>query len=223
MNMKAQLKVRLLLAGVSVATLFAFSAQGLRANDANQPQVVTCTGTGNVWNIRGAATNGISGEVRIVCEGQSRFLSVVFVMRQGSLLPLQGTNSPVYKASFCGPIELQDADGNNIPLLKPDVSSPELYPDSFNLTNHIKLMPKLEKGFILMLPPAPQSYDPDFLREPNRYYSIATFNLNSYFKPEKAGEYKLTVWPKIYRQSETNNDIYQRIDVPPIAVIIEWE
>jgi hypothetical protein len=221
--MKPLLKIKALLAGLSVSVLFLSSAYKTQANNTNQAEVVTCSNAGNMWKIQGEATNGISGEANIICEGQSRFFIVVNVMRQGNQLPLQGTNSPIYSGgpnSFCCPLELQDADGKEMVLLKPSVSSPESYPDICNITN---LSYKIQNKFIIMLLPVPESYSRDFLRDAYRNYQLISFNLNDYFKLEKTGEYKLTVWPKIYKQSETNSDIYKRIDVPPVSVMIKWE
>ena len=175
-----------------------------------------------MWDIQGAATNAISGEVHIVCEGQSRFFVVINVMRQGDLLPLQGTNRPVFAALSCGLIELRDNNGGKIPLLKNSIFSPKLYPDTFNITNQAKLIPIDKNKFTSMLLPAPQSRSPDFLREPGKNYSIALFNLNSYFKPTKTGVYILTIWPKIYKKSETNEELYERIDLPPVTIPIKW-
>lgn len=217
------LSIYRLLSTAFLITLFWAIAGNVQANNTNQPQVVICSGVGNTWKVRGGATNGISGEADIACEGESHFFVVFYVMRQGSQMSLHGTNPPIYKAFSCGLIELRDGRGNIIPLLKKDMFSPELCPDSFDITNQMKLVPKIRNGYTLMLLPAPQSRNPDFLLEPNKNYSVAYFDLNTYFRPPMPGEYKLTIWPKIYKQSETNKDLYERIDVPPVSVVIKWD
>jgi len=42
----------------------------------------------------------------------------------------------------------------------------------------------------------------------------------NFFKLKVGEEYKLTIWPKIYKRSETNNDIFKRIDIPPVTIPI---
>ena len=138
-------------------------------------------------------------------------------------MPPQGTNRPVYLAFSCGLIELKNKGGEKIPLLKDDIFSPKLYPERFNATNSENLVPRNKYGMeILMVPPSVDIDSPDFLRETNTQYSTAIFNLNTYFKPPKPGIYILTMWPKIYKQSEFDKEIYQRIDLPPVMARVNW-
>lgn len=110
--------------------------------------------------------------------------------------------------SFCGYIELRNAAGHKIQSLKPEVNSEKAYPDSFNikLASHL-LASKVGKG-----PPLP--------------YVISgsdaeiSFNLNDYYKIETGEKYQLTVWPKIYKRSTTNDDFCERIDLPPVIIPI---
>ena len=97
--------------------------------------------------------------------------------------------------SFCGFVELKNESGEQIKLLKPAVNSPAAYPAAYNL----KLTSKLLEGKIdaSILPGCLSGMDP----------VQCSFHLQKYFKIEKPGDYRLTVWPKIYEKSETNQDI----------------
>jgi hypothetical protein len=118
--------------------------------------------------------------------------------------------------SFCGPIELRDTMGQEVPLINTSASSPEAYPSSYSLsaewsrhfTNHqptVSLRPK-----IFPLP----------LVRPTS--QLTKFQLEDYFDIKEPGEYKLTVWPKIYKRASPNDDLCQRIDLPPVSVTIKW-
>ena len=113
--------------------------------------------------------------------------------------------------SFIGFIELKDSGGDKMPLLKTNVNSHVAYPNSYSLH---QAHTDLNKG-ISMGPELPYSItgsDPE----------AGNFHLQNYFKIEKPGDYQLTVWPKIYKKSETNQDIVQRIDLPPVTIPIKW-
>lgn len=191
-------------------------------NSVSQALSVTDASVGYKWGKFGAwgkESDGIIGGVHVWCGELPKADIVVDVIRPGE--PLIITKRYWGATNFCcGPIELQDTDGNKIPLLKPNINSPESYPASFSMTNLISQMPKY--SIEIYIQPPPGFHESDFLRERNRPYQIDSFKLEDYFKPKKVGEYKLTVWPKIYKQSEMNQDLYQRIDVPPVTVAIRW-
>jgi hypothetical protein len=108
----------------------------------------------------------------------------------------------------CGPIELRDAAGRQLPSLKPRISSPAAYPMSFSLAQARKQRPDRRSAF----PPPLYEWAPQ----------LAHFKLGDYFAINKPGAYRLTVWPKIYKRSIGNPDLCERIDVPPVAVVIDW-
>ena len=112
--------------------------------------------------------------------------------------------------SFIGFIELKDSDGNKIPLLKTNVNSQAAYPNTYSL--HQARMESNNHNMGPELPYAITGSDPE----------AGNFHLQSYFKIENPGDYLLTVWPKIYKKSETNQDIVQRIDLPPVTIPIKW-
>lgn len=115
--------------------------------------------------------------------------------------------------SFCGPVELRDASGNKIPLLHPEVNSPEAYPDSYNLhsVSYI-LMGKYGRWSGPPLPLVIWGVSPEL-----------RFPLQDYFKIKNPGEYQLTVWPKIYKRISPTNDLCRRIDIPSATVTVTWE
>lgn len=52
--------------------------------------------------------------------------------------------------------------------------------------------------------------------------NLGLFDLSHYFQLKKSGDFKLTVWPKIYKPSSKNQDRYERIDILPVTVVIKW-
>jgi hypothetical protein len=183
-----------------------------------------------------AITNEITGEIYIGRDGlrQNDFTIAIFVRRQGESLPVIFTNLPsgvpesiIYwgaNNSFCGPIELKDETGQKIPLLKPSVSLPESYPAGFYLSPlfHDWFNKDMTQASTYVLP-MPGEKPPGFLCDSKRRYQLALFSLGDYFKIKKSGEYKLTVWPKIYKRSATNTDFFERIDVSPVTAPIKYK
>jgi hypothetical protein len=225
---------------VCLVALFFLNASVLQADNAvNQISLKTPSNISITW---GEVTNGFSGGAR------RAGMIFVYVQRQGVSAPLNasnlfypffgGTNSltddsflqrltgPFFLGatnSFCGPIELQDASGKKLLLLKPKVSSLESYPNNFSFTKlYENWQQELNGKPVLMEPRMPGDCEPDFLCENSKPYQVCYFQLTDYFKVEKAGEYKLIIWPKIYEQSETNKDFYERIDIPPVNIPVQW-
>jgi hypothetical protein len=108
---------------------------------------------------------------------------------------------------FCGPIELQDSFGKKIPSSKPRVISDDPYPSVFSLN-----VAREHNPSSAMLFPSPLVNSPDLL---------ARFEVGDYFDVKEPGEYKLTVWPKIYKRLSADDDKCQRIDLPPVTAIIK--
>jgi len=113
--------------------------------------------------------------------------------------------------SFCGLIELRDADGKKLHLLKPEVNLQKSYPISYNL----RLMHQiLDNGF---------STDGSSLPRPLVGADVQLgFNLKDYFEIKNPGEYQMKVFPIIYKRSATNDDLCERVDLPPLAIPIKW-
>lgn len=114
--------------------------------------------------------------------------------------------------SFCGFIKLRDASGQDVGLLRPEVNLPEAYPQSYNLYSASRF---LERKF----GPAPSL--PLCLCGTDS--ELVTFHLTKYFNIQDSGDYQLSVWPKIYKRSETNHDIVKRIDLPTVTIPIKWK
>ena len=117
--------------------------------------------------------------------------------------------------SFCGPIELKDAEGHNVPLLRPEINSLEAYPASTRVSEMGAFLHGNGGDVIYSGPPLPIAirWSP---------FPLCDFYLTDYFKVEKPGDYKLTVWPKIYQRIAPTNDICCRIDLSPITTTITW-
>jgi hypothetical protein len=114
-----------------------------------------------------------------------------------------GTNS------FCGFVELRDADGVKVRLLKPEINDPAAYPNSYRL----KIVGRLDDDPVAPheLPLALSGVD-----------ASQAFYIKDYFKIKEPGDYQLTVWPKIYKRLGTNDDLCVRMDIPPVTIPIHW-
>jgi len=125
---------------------------------------------------------------------------------------------PYFEAtnSFCGPIELKDANGQTIPLIKSAVSLPEAYPETYSLSAEWKRHFSNYRPIVSL---RPMIFPPPLV---GNVSELAKFQLQDYFQITKSGQYELTVRPKIYKQSSTNYDVCQRIDIPPVAAPVEW-
>lgn len=52
---------------------------------------------------------------------------------------------------------------------------------------------------------------------------IALFDLAKYFTLDNPGDYKLTLWPKLYKKVQRDKDLFQRIDIPPVTFNFHWD
>jgi hypothetical protein len=210
--------------GSSFLSLVLLSPIQARADNTNQMPHASFDKDQIIW---GEMTNGIKAGVQIY-NHKPPFWIFVYVQRAGNLLPVvfPGTNfvsdlyeeAPFYLGatnSFCGPVELRDAAAKELPLLKPDFSLPESYPDRLSWI----YLWRLHAHHTI----APGYHMPNFLSVNESRYQLNSFYLTNYFKIEKTGDYQLTVWPKIYKRSENDKDVYQRIDIPSVTVTIHWE
>ena len=136
-------------------------------------------------------------------------------------------DSPVWIGSpngFFGPMELRNANGEKMPLLKPEANNPSYYPEFLRWSI---LRPQMSGGVALGNPNGPHVGQ---WQEFQRYRDVQQAggmlrNLKSIFEVKEPGEYQLTLWPKIYKRSEKpdeDHDIYQLINVPPVTVTIKW-
>ena len=201
----------------------------------------------------GAETNGIRGEIEIKISPNTSVLQQVVVcaafVSESNAPPVFGEADSVDKISrnewgyymptnsFCGPIEMSDAAGRRLSLLKPEVSALEAYPEAYSWrVEHADYFSRFQAYSgpgIFPLPLFVVSSRSELVRfevgpmSSHGTYPAASlyrrwFRLDDYFELKEAGEYKLTVWPKIYRRSEKDRDLCERVDLPPVTVTIQW-
>ena len=60
-------------------------------------------------------------------------------------------------------------------------------------------------------------------RRVGRIPELSSFEITDWFPVRKPGEYRLTIWPKVYKRLKENDDLCQRIDLPPVSVTIKGE
>jgi hypothetical protein len=109
---------------------------------------------------------------------------------------------------FCGPVELRDSTGQKVKLLRPEVSSNEAYPSSYKLDGaQQRYMRRYRIAYS-----APHVTYPEW-EQPE----LARFKLFDYFEITNSGDYRLTVWPKVYVRTSTNTFDCKLIDVPPVT------
>lgn len=114
--------------------------------------------------------------------------------------------------SLCGPMLLYDAKGNSLKPLKPEVNRLSAYPDRFSLSQVERILQKPVGN--IDLPIRFWQFSPDV--GPGAY--APSFYLNDYFDIQTPGNYELRVWPKLYRSSATNDDIFERLDLPVLKI-----
>jgi hypothetical protein len=116
--------------------------------------------------------------------------------------------------SFCGPIELRDNNGLVVRLLKPALSDQTNYPKSYSL--RLEAAKFRKQHMVYSGPPFPIP-----LMTP--VAGVTSFHLKDYFDIKLPGQYKLTVWPKVYRRSITNEDLCDRIDLKPVTIQVPFD
>lgn len=140
--------------------------------------------------------------------------------------------------AFCGPIELLDSRGQRLSPLKPEVSSMSSYPSSYSQQaanlNYFRRYQIYSGPGVFPLPLMLSSPRDELVRfqicraikagTPRPYGGLydRIFPLTDYFDIKEPGQYTFTVWPKIYKRSNTNNDTYNRMDLPPVSAVIDW-
>lgn len=171
------------------------TAEGIYANVAvNEDEYMP------LITVRVVSTNEYGFYGQKLSEDPHDFLSAMSRVWANQLLYFRPTNF------FCGPIELRDPAGRQLPPIQADIVSKSAYPANFSFKSAKEHNPHPTMFF-----PVPLIYSP---------YQLATFSLTNYFNVKETGEYKLTVWPKVYKRASTNDDLCKRIDVPPVTVPI---
>ncbi len=221
---------------VLAAAIVAFGFQGASTAAEAKPSMFD-KGNGVVW---GEASNDLRGGILLHPNGD--FITV-YVQKLGKTnvsvprLDLSATNStipkpvmgagyfdrtsPVYLAAsnaFCGPIELLNATGESLTFRSHQLTAEEPYPKYLRWS--ILFREAMAQPTISQTVPADKVY---FSGE--GWVELAKFSLQETFGLKEAGEYRLTVWPKLYKRSERadeDRDVYVRIDMPPVTANINW-
>lgn len=121
-------------------------------------------------------------------------------------------NYPFYMPTnlFCGPFEVRDSSGRKLHPLHPELTAPEAYPAAFSK--------KAARAAWVAVNGMGTRFPVPML---GCYHGLARFCLEDNFVIQKPGTYQLTVWPKIYQQSETDKDLCTRLDLAPVTLSIE--
>jgi hypothetical protein len=123
--------------------------------------------------------------------------------------------------SFCGPVQLLDPSGRPVPLLRPQLNSTNAYPPLYSLnafrTNYVRAeiageVPR-HPHFWPAGSPAVVVFDKP----------LPAINLSELFAIREPGNYRFTLWPKIYVRTSPGGDTCQRLDLPPISVSLTLE
>ena len=129
--------------------------------------------------------------------------------------PLGGPPYLVPTNGFLGVISLCDSNNLELPLVNPNLNSTNSYPDKLDW--HKMNEPRKDGGWGYWR----LRCNNGIFRTPEQTLcQICRVNLRDIYMLTNSGTYKLTIWPKIYKRTETNEDIYQRIDLLPMSTTI---
>jgi hypothetical protein len=126
---------------------------------------------------------------------------------------------PYYMAtnSFPGPMELRDSEGRVVEMLKPELCSADAYPAQYNWSAEHNSVWRRTGAYL------GSDIFPSIILGTSTTSEVGRFDLGNYFAIATPGEYRLTVWPKIYKRVAKTNDLCLRIDVPPVTATIKVE
>jgi len=112
-----------------------------------------------------------------------------------------------------GPMELKDAAAHPLPAVKESMVSAGRFPAGVRFSDLYRQQ-QMKKGIRSLRMPEPLI---------KRATALPALRLQDLFTVEKPGAYRLTIFAKIYKKSESNGDLLQRIDLPPVAVPFRYE
>jgi hypothetical protein len=188
-----------------------------------------------VLTVFGGATNGIAGGIAVLPWDSGMKAETVCILltngNPGETFPREGSGTnfllstykkqaewPYYLAtnSFPGPMELRDSQGRLVEMIKPELCRPEAYPAQYSWSTEHSNMARggayIGSGIF-----------PEIVFGYSSFSEVERFDLANYFKISEPGEYKFTLWPKIYKRIAKTNDLCLRIDVPPVTATIKVE
>lgn len=114
---------------------------------------------------------------------------------------------------FCGSISLISSNNFEVPILNPSLLSSNSYPRYLEWTALLFGDPGRYSG------PVP-GYNGLFEKSGDTQGEICVIHLKEIYSLTNKGDYKLIVWPKIYKRTETNDNVYQRIDLAPVSTTV---
>jgi len=203
--------------------LLLFSAR-VRANDTNAIQAKNSLAP-DVVSASGAETNGFSAAIRVSGNGKPYLEFKVYVRQTlGTNFPPErrsiGTGPPYLGPSnrFCGPVELCTAAGVKVPLLKSELASLQAYPPTLSWT--VLMMEEMRRRGPSHVVPGDRGLFGS--KGTDSGGQLGLYELRDYYKIIEPGKLQLTIWPKLYRKTKENNDLYERIDIPPVSLKIDW-
>ena len=121
---------------------------------------------------------------------------------------------------FCGMIRLWNSNQMELRCWKPKLMATNAYPASLNW-QAMWLQIAQSSGEFSPMPGDKSFFDgAEFKGSAVTRDKICEFTLNDLFDLKAKGDYKLTVWAKIYKRSATNDNIYNRIDLAPASTTI---
>jgi len=111
-----------------------------------------------------------------------------------------------------GPMELKGADGHSVAAKKGSPLSADRFPPSLRFSDLSTQQMKEGKRSLKM---------PLALWKP--VTALPMLPLRDLFTVSKSGTYRLTVFAKVYRKSDLDGDLLNRIDLPPTSLSFEYD
>jgi hypothetical protein len=172
-----------------------------------------------IW---GAETNGFRagiycGGIGIVVEIH-RDLDVTGIPNAMNKAPEEPPPFLMSTNWVAGPMELIDTNGNKLPLLDSHILDTNSYPDTLSWQT---ILYNRHRQRYWSGPEDGNCNIFNFVKTNWTEDSMIFLEYNQIYKTDNHGEYKFTIWPKLYQRSSTNEDIYHRIDLPPVTVPIK--
>lgn len=112
--------------------------------------------------------------------------------------------------STWGPMTLVDASGHEAAPLKPRTNSRESYPEVYSVNAMFSYLTSPGRGGWRSGPPLPIALQPGL--------GLPLVEVNRFFRITGPNDYRLTLWPKVYRRETPGSDLCRRIDLPPVSL-----
>lgn len=126
---------------------------------------------------------------------------------------------------LCGRMQLTNDTGRQLSSRKPEADFLEFFPPVLRWTELESLMGTGLQQTELRRNVCCYGSKPFSNSGPVKEARFGPLHLEEHFKMESAGFYHLTIWPKLYKRSESlevDRDVFQRVDIPPIKVTLRY-